>query len=557
VSRLILLVVMTGIFAGLSGRADDGDPKRGDPFAHEPERARAKAPIHFLESFDEARAEAKTSGKLIFAYFTADFCGWCRVLEKRTFTDAEVVAMSRRCVCVELNTTKDAVLADRFRIDSIPRCFLLTADGREIDHRSGYIPAAEFAEWFQAALAKGPAPAADANRSDGAPKRPEPVGASESEADLVLWYVDNSRSVERWRDPETARHPILLALLRRASRRPRVEHMGRADFPGRWEQAEAAGRVPDLIAADQHAGLVRDLDRRGRLTAVICDRLTVTPENAACPDFKARFLGIVHGAPHEANARAAVRLLIQPGPESGLPGDPLPDQENPEEAAEVARRAVGAYFRGDTRTLKEVAARGSSQLARCTKPAPWLEGMEVATGATELRGNGHVAFARVEASFQGKTSLGGEAVLVVLQRESGRWKALTISRFITSVAKELPKLCLLPFESGPASGEGPAKPRLIFPLEGGLLDRDHQDLTWEIPQGGEVILAQVCEVQFGERNASWPETALKVFPGGSGHKIPATQAAPGPQTSWCVWAIARSGRVSVSEAPTYGFRGEP
>ena len=73
-----------------------------------PTAPRPRAPIRFLESFDEARAEAGRSHRRILAYFTGRYCGWCRVMEKRTLTDAEVVELSKGFVCVKLDCGEGA-----------------------------------------------------------------------------------------------------------------------------------------------------------------------------------------------------------------------------------------------------------------------------------------------------------------------------------------------------------------------------------------------------------------------------------------------------------------
>src|SRR5947209_6673048 len=118
-----------------SGRADEppkepvDPPKFIDRFKAEPVRPKAKEPIRFLDSYEQARAEAKATNRRILVYFTGPGCAWCRVLESRTFTDAEVVELSRKFVCVELHTDRDTKLADEFQIDSIPRSILLMPEG--------------------------------------------------------------------------------------------------------------------------------------------------------------------------------------------------------------------------------------------------------------------------------------------------------------------------------------------------------------------------------------------------------------------------------------------
>src|SRR5262245_49762928 len=90
-----------------------------DRFAGEPIRAKASSPIQFTRSWGQARAEAKRTGRRVLAVFTGDHCGWCRALEKRTFTDAEVVRLSKQFVPVELNTGDhaNARLVDEYQVE--------------------------------------------------------------------------------------------------------------------------------------------------------------------------------------------------------------------------------------------------------------------------------------------------------------------------------------------------------------------------------------------------------------------------------------------------------
>src|SRR5262249_25222215 len=169
--------------------------------------------IRFSTSWDEARDEARRTGRRLLAYFTGRNCGWCRVLEKRTFTDAEVVELSRRFVCVEVDVgeERNLRLADEYRIDSIPRSFVLTPGGEAIDGRTGSLPAAVYAEWLKGVGTKPPAvmPASAGVR----PATPAPAGDSEAEADVVIWFVDAGRGIERWPDGDWTGHAHLIRLL--------------------------------------------------------------------------------------------------------------------------------------------------------------------------------------------------------------------------------------------------------------------------------------------------------------------------------------------------------
>ncbi len=319
--------------------------KFADRFKAEPVRPKGTEPIRFLDSLEKARSEAGAGKRRILVYFTGPGCAWCRVLEARTFTDAEVVDLSRKYVCVELHTDRDGALADQLHIDSIPRSIVLLPDGSTVDERVGYLPATEYASWLASALVKTPRRGSEP--ADRTP--PPPVGASDAEANLTIWFVDNDRTAASWSDPDAFRHPVLVPFLLASGLKPRIEHIGRADFPARWTQAEAAHRLPDLLCPTNWAGNIRELHKAGRLRSVSSNRLTWLTENASCQDFSSRFVMLVRGSLHESNGRKAVELLLRPGPEIELPGPRLTESAGREEAETTARRAVIAYMSGDSR----------------------------------------------------------------------------------------------------------------------------------------------------------------------------------------------------------------
>ena len=70
------------------------------------------------------------------------------------------------------------------------------------------------------------------------------MGATETEASILVWFVDGPRTMKRWADPKAFDHPQLLQILRAAGSSPRAEHMAFSDFPARWDRAAAAGACP-------------------------------------------------------------------------------------------------------------------------------------------------------------------------------------------------------------------------------------------------------------------------------------------------------------------------
>lgn len=546
--------LLPGVLALVASLTIQDEP--ADRFADEPIRLRAEAPLSFTRSWDRARAESKRSGRRILAVFSGEHCGWCRVLETRTFTDAEVVELSEPFVCVELDTGAEANarVVDEYRVDTIPRSFVLTPDGQVVSKRTGYMPAAEYAAWLRATWTKSPLPT---TVEELPPVAPRPVGAPLSETDVLIWSVDASRSIARWGDEDWIGHVQLVRLLRAAGLRPRVEHMARETFPARWDHAAAAGRVPELVVADNLAGLVRDLNRNGHLVPIVSERLTWTPENASCPDFFRRQAFLVAGSPRADAGRKAVTELLKPGPSIDLPGSVLSETEGRAEAEAAARHAVVAYLSGDATRLRAISSPASPQLSRCTEPEEFRRGLNVVVDSVEVRGRGAIAYARVGARWSAKQMIGADPVLVILRREASRWKAFAVSSDLQSL-KELTAFCRLEIQVASGPVDLPT-PRLVHPVDGGRIGVEGKSFEWVIPDDGEGIAAQICQVLLNQdKERSWPETRLKVDPGRpSGRALQWSETAKdltgvtAQQMSWCVWLISRDGRISVSSVRGY------
>jgi len=544
-------VCLAGFVATLPVRADDVSSTPDDRFAGEPQRPKARTPIRFVESFAQARAEAGRSHRRILAYFTGRHCGWCRVMEQRTLTDAEVVKLSKEFVCVKLDSEKEPQLYDELAVDAIPRSFVLTAGGTRVDMMPGYRPAAEYASWLRMSLLR---PLADLRNEE--PRVPAAVGAAKDKADLLVWFVDGQRTIKLWADPKAFDHPQLLQILRASGFSPRVEHLAFSDFPARWDRAAAAGCLPDLVASEKLPASARDLQRRGRLLGVVSERLASMPGLASCPDFAGRSLHMLQGGPHESAARRAVGEILKPGPETDPPGPRLSDAADPLGAEQSARRAVAAYMMGDPRVLKEVAWEASPQLAWCTKANAWQRGIEVKTGPVEIRGGMDLALAKVEITFRAKEVIGADPWLVVLRRESSHWKAFAVCNDMETL-RDLPEAFNLIRPRADAAD--PVTPRLVWPSDQSVVPDSKRPLTWEVHEGGEAIVAQVCQLMSeapgaDARGESWPATALIVVPAvPRGGSVPSSRYVTGMPVRWCVWSIGVGGRMSVSEVRSYDF----
>lgn len=93
----------------------------------------------WLTSFDQATKLAKRNGVPVMIYFTTEWCGWCRIMERDTFSDAQVAKSSKAYVGVKLDAEKEGkVLSQKYKVSAYPSFVFVTPDGREMGRIVGY-----------------------------------------------------------------------------------------------------------------------------------------------------------------------------------------------------------------------------------------------------------------------------------------------------------------------------------------------------------------------------------------------------------------------------------
>jgi tetratricopeptide (TPR) repeat protein len=102
--------------------------------------------IQWLTSLADARAKAAAEKKLIVAYLFADWCPWCKRMDRETWPHSAVVEESRKYVLLRLDGEHDpdgASLRERFMVEGFPGILLLNPDGSEFDRLEGFLTAGE------------------------------------------------------------------------------------------------------------------------------------------------------------------------------------------------------------------------------------------------------------------------------------------------------------------------------------------------------------------------------------------------------------------------------
>lgn len=140
-----LVLVMS--FSGCGGNSTAGST---GPVA----TSHAEKRLKWSSDWDASLKKAKTENKRVLVDFYADWCVWCKKLEKTTLSDGAVSAYLReRIVPLRLNVdTNGRTRSREYRVEGLPTLVVLSAEGREIGRIPGYLPPDVFLERIQSLL---------------------------------------------------------------------------------------------------------------------------------------------------------------------------------------------------------------------------------------------------------------------------------------------------------------------------------------------------------------------------------------------------------------------
>jgi len=108
----------------------------------------AYAAVDWAQDYKSASVRAAKEKKLLMVDLYADWCGPCRMLDKTTFSNADVqAALSRDFIAVKVNiesTKENRDLATRLDTRAIPHVVFFDSDGKKLSHLVGYYPPDQF-----------------------------------------------------------------------------------------------------------------------------------------------------------------------------------------------------------------------------------------------------------------------------------------------------------------------------------------------------------------------------------------------------------------------------
>jgi len=102
------------------------------------------------EKYTEGLERGKKENKKILIKFHADWCTYCAVMDRSTYSDPEIVAyVNKYFVPVEVDTDQNKGLAIRYRVNSLPLNLFLKPDGEQILPLPGFVPPKMFIKFLK------------------------------------------------------------------------------------------------------------------------------------------------------------------------------------------------------------------------------------------------------------------------------------------------------------------------------------------------------------------------------------------------------------------------
>ena len=100
--------------------------------------------LQWNNDLNSSLKEAQKSNKLVFIDFYADWCGYCKELNKETFTDQKVKEkFAQKYVLVKINGDLYPNLTSKYKVYGYPTLIILDANGNEIKRQTGFVSATE------------------------------------------------------------------------------------------------------------------------------------------------------------------------------------------------------------------------------------------------------------------------------------------------------------------------------------------------------------------------------------------------------------------------------
>jgi thiol:disulfide interchange protein len=118
----------------------------------------AYAAVDWAQDYKSALERARKENKIVMVDLYADWCGPCKMLDRLTFSNADVqAALSKDFVAVKVNiegSKENRDLATQLNTEAIPHIVFFDSDGKKLSDIVGFVPADQFRDELRKVIEK-------------------------------------------------------------------------------------------------------------------------------------------------------------------------------------------------------------------------------------------------------------------------------------------------------------------------------------------------------------------------------------------------------------------
>ena len=122
--KILLALLLGGLWPVGSSDAQEKQPAGDEEKAEQPQPAKrilGRTSIDWKKSLQEAYAEARAAGKYVMIDFEAEWCSWCKKLDRETYTKESVIRfVTEHFVSVKVDVDKQQGVVPRYRVGPLP-----------------------------------------------------------------------------------------------------------------------------------------------------------------------------------------------------------------------------------------------------------------------------------------------------------------------------------------------------------------------------------------------------------------------------------------------------
>lgn len=134
----LIIVLIAGVAMALNSFNNSNQPLTNN-YNNVSNESNQSYSLKWYDNLDSAISEAQKTNKLVFAFFSANWCPACQQLESETLVNEKVTQkLSQNYVAVKIDVDTNPELSSKYGIYSIPTLIIMNSNGEEIKKIEGY-----------------------------------------------------------------------------------------------------------------------------------------------------------------------------------------------------------------------------------------------------------------------------------------------------------------------------------------------------------------------------------------------------------------------------------